>query len=94
MALAAIGLLSFAAVAQIGPAFVGALFWRRGTGPGAACGLIAGLAVWAWTLLLPSLLGDEAGAGLLAAGPFGIAALRPLALLGLDGLPPLVHGTL
>ncbi|WP_298956862.1 PAS domain-containing hybrid sensor histidine kinase/response regulator [uncultured Methylobacterium sp.] len=92
VALAAIGLLSFAAVAQIGPAFVGALFWRRGTGPGAACGLLAGLAVWAWTLLLPSLLGEEAE--LLAAGPFGIAALRPVALFGLDGLPRLVHGTL
>ncbi|MEH3147109.1 MAG: PAS domain-containing hybrid sensor histidine kinase/response regulator [Methylobacterium frigidaeris] len=94
VALAAIGLLSFAAVAQIGPAFVGALFWRRGTGLGAACGLVAGLAAWAYTLLLPSLLGDESAAGLLAAGPFGIAALNPEALLGLGGLPPLVHGTL
>ncbi|WP_206706350.1 hypothetical protein, partial [Escherichia coli] len=33
--LAAIGLLSFAAVAQLAPAFFGGLFWRRATARGA-----------------------------------------------------------
>src|SRR5690606_118255 len=56
-ALAAIGLLSFAAVAQIGPAFFGGLVWRRGTALGASAGLAAGFAIWAYTLLLPSLAG-------------------------------------
>src|SRR5215218_287271 len=37
--LAAIGLLSFAAVAQVAPAFFGGLFWSRGTALGASAGL-------------------------------------------------------
>lgn len=91
-ALAAIGLLSFAAVAQIGPAFFGGLIWRRGTALGASAGLAAGFAVWAYTLLLPSLAGSEGvWHDLVRDGPFGLAALRPTALLGID-LPPLTHG--
>ena len=42
-ALVSIGLLSFAATAQIAPAFFGGLIWRRGTSLGAAAGLSAGL---------------------------------------------------
>ena len=92
-ALAAIGLLSFAAIAQIGPAFVGALFWSRGTALGAGCGLAVGLATWTWTLLLPSLIADGApGWSLLAAGPFDLAWLRPTALFGVEDAPTLAHG--
>ena len=57
--LAAIGLLSFAAVAQFAPAFFGGLIWRRGTARGAIAGMIAGILVWGYTLLLPSIA--EAG---------------------------------
>jgi signal transduction histidine kinase/ActR/RegA family two-component response regulator len=92
--LAAIGLLSFAAIAQLAPAFFGGLFWRRATARGAIAGMSAGILVWAYTLLLPSFA--DAGlvdAGILAHGPFGLAMLRPHTLLGLD-LPPLVHGVL
>jgi Na+/proline symporter/CheY-like chemotaxis protein len=92
--LAAIGLLSFAALAQLAPAFFGGLFWRRSTARGAMGGMLAGVAVWAYTLFLPSFLeGSSAGLLLLQEGPFGIAALRPQALLGTD-LPPLMHGVL
>ncbi|AWN47073.1 hybrid sensor histidine kinase/response regulator [Methylobacterium terrae] len=95
VALASIGLLSFAAVAQIGPAFVGALYWGRGTGTGAAAGLTVGFAVWLYTLLLPSLVtGDGWAAALIADGPFGIGSLSPTALMGVDDFPRLVHGTL
>ncbi|QRE76598.1 PAS domain-containing hybrid sensor histidine kinase/response regulator [Methylobacterium aquaticum] len=95
VALASIGLLSFAAVAQIAPAFIGALYWGRGTGLGAAAGLTVGFAVWLYTLLLPSLVtGDGWGASLIADGPFGIESLSPTALMGLDDFPRLVHGTL
>ncbi|MFH6781203.1 MULTISPECIES: NahK/ErcS family hybrid sensor histidine kinase/response regulator [Methylobacterium] len=95
VALASIGLLSFAAVAQIAPAFVGALYWGRGTGAGAAAGLVVGFAVWLYTLLLPSLVtGDGWAAALIADGPFGIEALSPTALMGVDDFPRLVHGTL
>src|ERR1700730_4332693 len=89
--LAAIGLMAFAAIAQLAPAFFGGLMWRRATAGGALAGMTVGILVWAYTLLLPSLTLSAWGTTFLAAGPFGISALRPQALLGLD-LPPLVHG--
>ncbi|MGZ9106246.1 MAG: sensor histidine kinase, partial [Rhodoplanes sp.] len=90
--LASIGLLSFAAIAQLAPAFFGGLFWPRATARGAVAGMAAGFVAWAYTMLLPSfvevgLIGDT----ILANGPWGVALLRPQALFGLD-LPPLVHG--
>ena len=92
--LAAIGLLSFAAIAQLAPAFFGGLFWRRATARGAMAGMLVGVAVWVYTLFLPSFLeGNTAGLLLLQHGPFGIEALRPQALFGAD-LPPLLHGAL
>jgi Na+/proline symporter/signal transduction histidine kinase/ActR/RegA family two-component response regulator len=89
--LAAIGLMAFAAIAQLAPAFFGGLMWRRATAAGALAGMTIGILVWAYTLLLPSLTISAWGTTFLAAGPFGIDALRPQALFGLD-LPPLVHG--
>jgi len=92
--LAAIGLLSFAAIAQLAPAFFGGLVWPRGTARGAIAGMTAGILVWGYTLLLPSV--SDAGIvseRILTEGPWALAYLRPQALLGLD-LPPLVHGVL
>jgi signal transduction histidine kinase len=90
--LASIGLLSFAAIAQLAPAFFGGLIWRRATARGAMAGMTAGILVWAYTLLLPSFAdAGIVGHGVLSSGPWGITALRPQALLGLD-LPPLAHG--
>src|ERR1700754_3264444 len=92
--LAAIGLLSFAAIAQLAPAFFGGLFWQRATARGAMGGMLVGFAVWAYTLFLPSFLdGTPAGLMVLQHGLFGIEALRPQALFGAD-LPPLLHGVL
>ncbi|MEH6951769.1 hybrid sensor histidine kinase/response regulator [Nitrobacter sp. NHB1] len=92
--LAAIGLLSFAAIAQLAPAFLGGLVWRRATARGAMGGMLAGFAVWAYTLFLPSLLdGTTVGTMMMQHGPLGIAALKPQALFGV-GLPPLMHGVL
>jgi len=90
--LASIGLLSFAAVAQLAPAFFGGLIWRRATARGAVAGMSCGILVWAYTLLLPNFAdAGIIGPSLLADGPWGVAALRPQALFGLD-LPPLAHG--
>jgi Na+/proline symporter/signal transduction histidine kinase/CheY-like chemotaxis protein len=92
--LASIGLLSFAAIAQFAPALFGGLAWRRGTARGAIAGMSAGILVWFYTLLLPSF--SDVGLispHMLAAGPWGLAGLRPQALFGID-LPPLVHGVL
>jgi Na+/proline symporter/signal transduction histidine kinase/CheY-like chemotaxis protein len=92
--LAAIGLLSFAAIAQLAPAFFGGLVWRRGTALGAIAGMSAGILVWGYTLLLPSISdAGIVGPHILTDGPWGLAALRPQALFGID-LPPLVHGVL
>jgi Na+/proline symporter/signal transduction histidine kinase len=91
-ALATIGLLSFAATAQIGPVFIGGLVWRRGTAMGASCGLVVGLLVWIYTLLLPNVVGSDPGWLLfLQNGPLGIEALKPTALFGSD-LQQLTHG--
>jgi Na+/proline symporter/signal transduction histidine kinase len=92
--LAAIGLLSFAAIAQLAPAFFGGLFWQHATARGAMGGMLIGFATWTYTLFLPSFLdGTTAGLFLLQHGPFGIEALRPQALFGAD-LTPLMHGVL
>jgi Na+/proline symporter/signal transduction histidine kinase/ActR/RegA family two-component response regulator len=89
--LASIGLLSFAAITQLMPAFFGGLVWRRGTAPGAIAGMTAGILVWAYTLLLPSISDVGVIGDILNSGPLGLVWLRPQALFGLD-LPPLVHG--
>ena len=90
--LSEIGLLSFAAIGQFAPAFFIGLFWRRATARGAAAGILAGFAVWAYTLLLPRLIeGTAAGAAFINDGPFGIAVLRPEMLFYLQ-FDPLTHG--
>jgi Na+/proline symporter/CheY-like chemotaxis protein len=90
--LAAIGLLSFAAIAQLAPAFFAGLFWRRGNASGAIAGMTVGVLVWAYTLLLPNFADiGIVGHQILSHGPWGLALLRPQALFGTD-LPPLVHG--
>jgi signal transduction histidine kinase/CheY-like chemotaxis protein len=92
--LASIGLLSFAAIAQLAPALFGGLLWRRGTARGAIAGMTVGVLLWGYTLLLPSIFdAGTAGPGILTEGPWGLAFLRPQALFGID-LPPLVHGVL
>jgi Na+/proline symporter/signal transduction histidine kinase len=91
-ALVSIGLISFAAVAQFAPPMVAGMYWKGGTHQGALAGLGAGFAMWAWTLMLPSIA--KSGwmpSRYIAEGPFGIAWLRPEQLLGLAGLDNLTH---
>ena len=94
-ALAAIGLIAFAGIAQILPALVGGLFWRGATRAGALAGLSVGFGIWVYTSLLPGIgAGGLLPAAILAEGPLGIAWLRPQALFGIEGLDPIVHTTL
>ncbi|NBN64256.1 PAS domain-containing hybrid sensor histidine kinase/response regulator [Pannonibacter tanglangensis] len=91
-ALSSIGLLSFAAIAQFAPAFIGALVWRRATARGAIAGMASGFAVWLYTLLLPTLARSGLfPEGFLDTGPFGILLLRPQALMGIEA-DPFLHG--
>ena len=57
--LAELGLISFAAVAQLLPGLAGLLFWNRATRFGFLAGLGAGILAWLFTLVLPLL--DTAG---------------------------------
>ena len=91
-ALAAMGLVSFAGVAQFAPSLFGGLYWRNANVGGAIAGLCAGTALWAYALFLPSFGPDVVlSAATLRDGPLGLALLRPQALFGLSGLDPLVH---
>lgn len=91
-ALVSIGLISFAAVAQFAPAFLGGMYWKGGSRSGALVGLSAGFVVWAYTLPIPSLV--ESGflpQSFIDDGPLGIALLKPYELFGVQGLDPIVH---
>jgi Na+/proline symporter/nitrogen-specific signal transduction histidine kinase len=91
-ALAAIGLVAFAGMAQVLPALLGGMFWRGGTKVGATLGLTIGVSVWAFTLLLPSFgEGAVLSSAVFREGLFGISWLRPQALLGTEGMDPLIH---
>ncbi|MBW3128745.1 sensor histidine kinase [Hymenobacter profundi] len=93
LSLVNIGLVSFAAVAQFVPVVLGGLYWKGGTSQGATAGILAGFAVWFFTLVMPTMIAP----GLLSAsimddGLFGVGALRPFALFGLTDLDYLSHG--
>ena len=90
--LAAIGLIAFAAVAQLAPAFFGGLIWRRATASGAIAGILVGTGFWAYTLVVPWVI--QAGwmpYTLLTEGPFGLAFLKPQALFFVE-FEQLTHG--
>ena len=91
-ALVSIGLISFAAVAQFAPAMLAGLYWKGGTRSGALAGLLLGFALWAYTLMLPSVA--KSGwlpTDFLHEGPWGLTLLKPEELLGLSGLDNLTH---
>jgi len=94
-ALAAIGLVSFAGVAQFLPALWGGLFWRGATRIGALSGLLVGFAIWLYCLFLPSF-----GPGVILPrevfdeGLLGLSWLRPQALFGTEGMDKVVHAVM
>ncbi len=48
-----VGFISFVIIAQLAPSFFGAIFWRRGSYQGAIIGLIAGLIICYFGLIIP-----------------------------------------
>jgi Na+/proline symporter/nitrogen-specific signal transduction histidine kinase len=91
-ALAPIGLISFAAIAQFFPALLAALFWRDASLKAVTAAILSGFAFWAWCCFLPSFESVSLGVSmLLQDGPWGIGWLRPEAMFGLEGWDPLAH---
>lgn len=88
--LASMGLISFAATAQLMPAVLGALYWSRGHAYGVIAGVLAGMLLWLYCLLLPTIL--PAGHPLVIDGLFHVPWLTPNNLLGMGWLDPLSHG--
>ena len=51
--LATIGQVAFAAITQLAPAMIGALYWKQANRRGVFAGLAAGVFIWFYTLVLP-----------------------------------------
>ncbi len=84
-----IGLVSFVVIAQLAPAFFGAVFWRRGSRNGAVAGIIVGFIICLYTLLIPYMIGiTNLDNTFVTNGPFGIELLKPFQLFGIDYLDP------
>ncbi len=94
-ALAAMGLISFAGVAQFLPPLMGGIFWRGATRMGALTGLAVGAIVWFYCMFLPSF-GPSAilPQTIFDNGLWGLSWLRPYALFGTEGMDPVVHAVM
>lgn len=94
-ALADIGAQSFSALAQLAPAVIAALY--RPTLPARAVlyGLVGGVAVWTYVLLLPqALLTVGVQPDWIVDGPLGMSWFAPGDLLGLGALESITRATL
>ena len=92
-ALTTIGLLAFSLVVQLIPAFIGGLYWKGANVSCAYAGLVSGLALWFFTLMLPTLIrGGLWEPAILDAGIFGQHWLRPEHLLWFGIDDHLSHG--
>ena len=90
--LVSIGLVAFVIIAQLAPAFFGALYWRRGSRLGAIYGILIGFVICIYTLLIPYSYGiTHSGSSFISEGFMGIHLLKPLQLFGLDYLQPVPH---
>lgn len=88
-ALADLGALSFSGLAQLGPA-VWLAVYRPSMRPTAVIwGLITGMAVWAYVLVLPLVMGEV---DWVRFGPMDWSWLSPEGLLGLSDWDPLARG--
>lgn len=87
--LASMGLISFAATAQLMPAVIAGLYWRKGHSKGVLGGVIAGMLLWFYCLLLPAVLDDNHP---ILDGLFGVSWLAPTNLFNSGWLDSLSHG--
>ncbi|MGF1557411.1 sensor histidine kinase [Paucihalobacter sp.] len=87
-----IGLIAFVIIAQLAPSFFIGLFWNRGSSKAAVIGILSGLAVSFYTLIIPFSLEAVAGSSsFVNEGLFGLSYLKPHAFLGVDYLSIPAH---
>ncbi|WP_027879891.1 sensor histidine kinase [Mesoflavibacter zeaxanthinifaciens] len=92
LSLYSIGLISFTIIAQLAPSFFIGLYWNRGSARAAIIGMVVGTLTVLYTLVLPFTLDAFVGKdSFTQLGLFGVEALRPYALFGLDFLSPPAH---
>ena len=90
--LVSIGMVAFVIIAQLAPAFFGALFWRRGSRLGAIYSIIIGFLICIYTLLIPYTIGtSNINSTFISNGFQDIQLLKPFQLFGLDYLDPVPH---
>lgn len=90
--LVSIGLISFAGIAQLIPAVILGLYWKYANSKGIISGLLAGSAIWFFTLPYANTIGlEENSARILSHGVFDLGILRPTALFGVEGFSPISH---
>jgi Na+/proline symporter/signal transduction histidine kinase len=77
--LATIGQIAFAAITQLAPAMIGALYWKQANRRGVVAGLAAGVLLWFYALVLPLVahglqwpLTAFPGLGWLQSNPWGL----------------------
>ncbi|MBQ0734184.1 ATP-binding protein [Aquimarina celericrescens] len=92
LSLYSIGLISFVIIAQLAPSFFIGLFWNRGSAKAVKTGMIVGVLIVVYTLILPFVLNVLRGNNsFVEQGLFGIELLKPYAFLGIDFLSPEAH---
>ncbi len=90
--LAGIGQMSFSAVTQLAPVFIGSLYLRESNRVGAFLGLTAGMLIWLACVVVPVWVrGGWMDSYILDTGLFGLTWLKPHNLFGL-GMSDTVSG--
>jgi PAS domain S-box-containing protein len=88
--LANMGLLSFAAIAQLSPALFAGLFWQQANQRGAFIGLLLGFITWTYCLLLPNFIATP----VLDSMFVNLTWLHPQHLFNFHGVSSLTHGVI
>ena len=90
--LMSIGLVAFVIIAQLAPAFFGALYWRRGSRMGAIYGILIGFGICIFCLIIPYIIGlQSTNSSFINNGLMNVELLKPFQLFGLDYLQPVPH---
>ncbi|MEW6737856.1 MAG: hypothetical protein AB1489_41645, partial [Acidobacteriota bacterium] len=93
--LSSLGFISTTTLLMPTTVFLMGMFWQRANRIGAILGLTSGTLAWIYLMVVPTLV--KAGMisqSIMANGLLGLSFLKPTALFGLTGLPPLTHAIL